>query len=199
MNLTKAIAQLKSALKDSHLDVVSIDEHRLELRGHNRNNLALGPTLLYGILPLFGVFYFWDRKGAKILVGLCGLLAAIIVVVRILSLVNTKNTFLSYDHSTDHLSYRNAAVANQGIRASEIDRVGSFLTVIVTKTRRYPYEKKWYVANLEAITAANDKYTLAQFESESPERPVRHAQALGNLLAAYLHRPYRHAKEIVVV
>lgn len=199
MNLTKAIAQLKSALKDSHLDVVSIDEHRLELRGHNRNNLALGPTLLYGILPLFGVFYFWDKKGAEILVGLCGLLAAIVLVVRILSLVNTKNSFLYYEHATDHLSFRNAELASQGIRASEIDRLSSSLSVIVTRTRRYPYEKRWYVASLEAITAANDNYTLAQFEAESHERPVRHAQALGNLLAAYVDRPYRHTKEMVVV
>ena len=99
MSLHRYIAQAKRELSASHLDLVSIRENDLELRGHNRNNMAILPTLFYGVLPLVGVFYFWNKEGAEIIVGLCALLFAIVIVVRVLSLVNTKMSFILYDRA----------------------------------------------------------------------------------------------------
>ncbi len=193
MNLDKAIAQLKLALRDSHLAIISIDDQHLELRGHNRNNLAIFPTLVYGVLPIAGMFYFWNKEGAEIIVGLCALLFTVVLAVRVLSLVNTKMSFILYDKAEGRLSFRNAEVKHQGIRTSGIERVGSSVTLVTNN--RYPH-KKWYVANVDLFASKGAKYTVAQFEAEPPYAPTKQAQVLGQLLAAYLTRPFDHSEEI---
>ncbi|MBP6310652.1 MAG: hypothetical protein KA408_00160 [Flavobacteriales bacterium] len=195
MNLYKAIAQLKPALRDSHLAIISIDHQHLELRGHNRNNLAILPTLMYGALPLVGIFYFWRKKGAELIVGLCALLFTMVLVVRVLSIVNTKKSYILYDHAEGQLSFRNAEVKYQGIRTSGIESVGSSVTLITNS--RYPH-KNWYVANVDLFASEGTKYTVAQFEAETPYAPTKQAQVLGQLLAAYLTRPFEHSEKIVV-
>lgn len=196
MNLDKAIAQLKLALRGSHLAIISIDDQHLELRGHNRNNLAILPTLTYGALPLVGIFYFWKQKGAEIIVGLCALLFAIVLVVRVLSIVNAKKSFIYYDRAQDQLSFRNADVNRQGIRTTGIESVGSSVTLVTNS--RYAH-KTWYVANVDLFTSEGGKYTVAQFEAETPYGPLRQAQALGQLLASYLERRYEHSEETAVI
>ncbi len=196
MNLDKAIAQLKPALRDSHLEIISINDQHLELRGHNRNNLAILPTLMHVALPLVGIFYFWSKKGAEIIVGLCALLFAIVLVLRVLSIVNTKKSFILYDYAEGQLSFRNAEVTYQGIRTSGIESVGSSVTLITNGRYRH---KKWYVANVDLFASKGAKYTVAQFEAETPYAPTKQAQVLGQLLAAYLTRPFEHSVEIAVV
>ena len=196
MSISSAIMQLKSVIRDSHLNIVSISERGFELRGHNRNNLAIFPTLVYGALPLVGMFYFWKRKGAEIIVGLCALLFTIVLVVRIMSLVNTKKSFILYDHAEARLSFGNAEVKKVGIRTLEIERIESSLTLITNS--RYAH-KKWYTANVDLFSSDGAKYTVAQFDAKTLYRPTGQAKALGGLFAAYLKCPYTHSEEMTVL
>ncbi len=196
MNLDKAIAQLKLALRDSHLAIISIDDQHLELRGHNRNNFAIFPTLVYGVLPIAGMFYFWNKEGAEIIVGLCALLFTIVLAVRVLSLVNTKMSFILYDKAEGRLSFGNAEAKKVSILILEIEQVESSLNLITNS--RHPH-KEWYVANVDLLTSDGSKYTVAQFEAEMLYRPIEQAKALGGLFATYLKCPYTHSEEMIVV
>lgn len=196
MNKSGAITQLRQALRDSHFDIVSLSEKRLELRGHNRNNLAILPTLMYGLLPIIGVFYFWNKKDADIIVGLCALLFIIVLVVRFLSMVNTKMSFIQYDHDAGLLSFRNADVRKEAIPTSAIERISSSLTLITNS--RYAH-KKWHIANVEMFTTDGTKLIVAQFEAEMEYQPTRQATALGQLFEVYLGCPYQHSEELTVI
>ncbi|HRO99737.1 MAG TPA: hypothetical protein PLN54_09920 [Flavobacteriales bacterium] len=151
---------------------------------------------MYGILPLVGVIYFWNKKGAEIIVGLCALLFIIVLVVRVISLVNTTKSYLVYDHSSGRLSFRNALVEHDGIDIPDIESIRTSITLITNSRHAH---KKWYVANVDLISSEDAKYTVAQFEDGTPYGPTRQAQALARLLAAYFTRPYKHTDEVQIV